>query len=176
MGHAWEKWDACRILVWKAWGNLLLIRATLTYKGDIKIGIKETGWCDVMWAGLMVLRIGAVGGLFRTRQCIFISGSVGQFYQLRSCGTRCVGAAEWWAEAGISMCVCMRARWGDYRLLVGLMNCSLTFWIILKTTLVENLAFPGNFLSMSRPVVYRGIVGKCESSNLSHAFTMHASA
>jgi hypothetical protein len=49
----------------------------------------------------------------------------------------------------VCVCVCMIARWSNYRLLVGLMKCSLIFLIILKMALVKNLASSGNFLSMS---------------------------
>jgi len=107
-GHVWGKSDACRILVWKDLGNLLLVRPTLTCKDDIKIGPKETGWCDVDRIHVAENRGGCEHGIASSFPAVW-----GIWLAEEPCHSLCLGTAVWWAEAGTSICVCMRARWSN---------------------------------------------------------------
>jgi hypothetical protein len=54
---------AYRILVGKPEGKRPLGRQRRRWVGNIKIGLSEIGWDDMVWTGSIWLRIGASGGL-----------------------------------------------------------------------------------------------------------------
>jgi hypothetical protein len=60
----WEKRNACRLLVGKPEGKRSLEKNTRRrWVDNIRIDFEEVGWGDVMWTGLVWLRIGTGGEL-----------------------------------------------------------------------------------------------------------------